>query len=112
MSSYRIEQINDLIKQELAKTIHQELELPFDVLISITEVNITKDFKKAKIGISIFPFSKRQEIFNFILKKIKHLQYLVHQNITLKHSPIFWFYLDESAQKTDEILKILDEIKK
>ena len=88
--SYRLEQINDLIKQEMAKAIQQELEMPAGVLVSVAEVKTNKDLKRAKIGISVFPFARRQEIFSFILKRIKHLQYLVHQKITFKYSPIFW----------------------
>ena len=109
--SYRLEQINDLIKQELAKVIQQELEMPADVLVSVTEVKTNKDLKRAKIGVSVFPFARRQEIFSFILKRIKRLQYFVHQKITFKYSPVFWLYLDETEQKADEVLKTLDEIK-
>lgn len=109
--SYRLEQINDLIKQELAQAIQQELEMPADVLVSVAEVKTNKDLKRAKIGISVFPFARRQEIFSFLLKRIKRLQFLVHQNLTLKYSPVFWLYLDETAQKADEVLKALDEIR-
>lgn len=108
---HRLNQINEFIKHKFGEIINQEMELPAGVLISITNVKISKDLRYAKAGLSIYPTDKTDAVFGAICRKIAHLKFLLHQQITFKYAPEIKVYIDKNAQKGFEMEQLLDKLK-
>ena len=53
--SHRINQVNELIKQELNDLLVSELEFTKGCLVTITAVETSKDLRHAKIWVSVLP---------------------------------------------------------
>ena len=81
-------------------------------MVTITKVDTSKDLRYSKIGLSIFPTEKTDEIFALIRKNLKQLKFALHQHITFKYAPDIKVYIDTTAQEAAEMDVVLDKIKK
>ncbi len=107
----RIERICKVIKEDFGKIFMEELDLPRDILLTVTKAEISKDLSVCKIWISIFPFAKKDEVFGMITKDKKDLRRIFGKMINLRITPEVIFYLDEGEEKGDKIDRLLAEIK-
>ncbi|MDP2684641.1 MAG: 30S ribosome-binding factor RbfA [bacterium] len=110
MPSHRIQQINELIRNELNKVILKEAGLPPGYLATITKVKTSRDLSQSIITISILPTAKQGTILNLLNDQAKHLQYELGKNIILRKTPKLSFVIDEGQQKTTHIDELIDKI--
>ncbi|MFH1392145.1 MAG: ribosome-binding factor A [bacterium] len=108
---HRLNQINEFIKHKFGEIINQEMELAPGVLVSITNVKTSKDLRYAKAGLSIYPTDKTDTVFSAICRKLSHLKFLLHQQITFKYAPEIKVYIDKNAQRAFETEQLLDKLK-
>lgn len=110
--SRRIERINELIKKELGKIFMEELDLPRDLLLTVTSVETSADLSLSKIWLSVFPFKKKDEIFKIINRGKKEIRdILFGEKINLRIAPRVLFLVDEGEEKRDKINRIFNKIK-
>jgi len=107
--SYRIAKLNSLIKKELANAILTEVELPPDLLATITEVKTSRDLSQARIWISVLPEDKRNSIVKTLQKNKIKLQSLLNSRLHLRKIPKLHFSIDTSQEKVEKINKLLDQ---
>lgn len=113
MSLKRLGRISEEIKRIVSNAIMTELKDPrISSMTSITEVEVTRDLRYAKIYISVLgnQFDKEETLKGlesgkgFIRKEIG-------KNLNLRYTPEPQFYLDKSIEHGFKISKILSEIK-
>ena len=109
--SYRILQVNELIRQELGRLLLTEIEFPKNCLATITQVETSKDLKHAKIWLSVIPITYTKKVLEKLNKNIGHLQFLLNKKLTMKPLPRLSFMIDETEKKASEIERLLDRIK-
>lgn len=109
--SYRIEQINELIRDYLAKIITKEISFKKGIFVSISKVKTTKDLSVAKIFISVFPFKESDYAIKTLEKEIFKIQKKLNRNMQTKILPKISFILDESQEKISGIEEIFEKIK-
>lgn len=89
--------------------------------VTITRVDVTRDFKQAKVYISIFvPDDKSKKEADDMIDRIlfafedsaHELSSQVNKQLRLKHVPKFEFVLDTGLEKMGRMTTILDDIKK
>ncbi|MEK7193787.1 MAG: 30S ribosome-binding factor RbfA [Patescibacteria group bacterium] len=102
---HRVERVNNLIQEELSKIIVKELEFP--ALVTITEVETSKDLSQALVKFSVLPSEKSEEVLKILNKNLRHLQYLLMKKINIKPMPRISFEIDWGLEKAAEIEKIL-----
>lgn len=111
MKSFRKERLESLIKEELSLIMFQKLKDPAFGFATITEVKLSKDFKIAKIYVSVYEKDKREEAMG----KFEELNSLIRmelaQRIRFRFVPKLVFYLDESADYAEKIDILLKKIK-
>lgn len=105
----RMARVDELIKQQLGEVILRELDLPLGCLVTITKVKTSKDLHHARVFVSILPKTNEREIFGMLVQQIRHLQHLLHQNITLHHSPKLQLAIDEGEKKAARIDELLEK---
>ena len=71
MPSNRLEKINELIRVEIGKIIHGEIDLEMGTLVTIVRVATSPTLEHATIWISVFPKSGEKEVLAKINKKIQ-----------------------------------------
>lgn len=109
--SHRIEQINELIRHELATLMLAEVEFPKGCLVTILRVEVSKDLRHAKVFVSVMPSYLIPKALEKLRREVGHLQYLLNQRLSLKPLPRIRFLIDATEKKAADIEALLDRIK-
>jgi ribosome-binding factor A len=100
LANYRGGRINEEIRRELSNIIQNELKDPrLTAMISVTQVEVTKDLRYAKVYVSIFGKDEEQahglaalkSSAGFMRKEIGH-------RVNLRHTPELIIELDKSIE--------------
>lgn len=108
--SRRIDKVNELIKQEVSKTIEKEVSSEVGFL-TVTSVDVTPDLRLADIWISIYnkKIEKPEEVFE---KLTPVIQKILNKRLHLKYVPKITLKIDRSSAYAFEIENTLDKLKK
>ncbi|MFA5031003.1 MAG: 30S ribosome-binding factor RbfA [Patescibacteria group bacterium] len=107
----RMSQVNDTIRQLLAKHIRDLLELEPSQIITVTRVHTSKDLGHAKIFVTIFPDPQAEELFLRLKKHTKALRYALSQDTLLFRMPELSFEIDTTEKQAQHIEALLDSLK-
>ncbi|OIP78076.1 MAG: ribosome-binding factor A [Candidatus Portnoybacteria bacterium CG_4_8_14_3_um_filter_44_10] len=104
---YRIEKVNSLLTEEVAKILLKELEFPRGVLVSVTHAEATPDMREAKIFISVLPFEKHPRILEILGKNIYWIQQILNKRLVMRPMPKIIFKIDSSIEEMDNLNRLL-----
>lgn len=113
MAFDRIDRVSEEVKRELASIIRDLKDPRLPQMISVVNVNVTKDFKFAKAYISIMGTDEEKaagiealkSAAGFIRREIGH-------RIKLRFTPQFSFVLDTTIEYGAHISKVLADIER
>jgi len=105
----RIKRVNQLIKEKIANIILRELSFK-DFLVTIQNVETSKDLRSARIKISVVPIEKSEQGLKILEKNIFNLQKELNKSIEIKFVPKIKFEIDKGEENADRIEKILSKI--
>ncbi|NMB33051.1 MAG: 30S ribosome-binding factor RbfA [Clostridium sp.] len=107
----RLARISGEIKKEISNIIQNDLKDPrLSQLISVTDVNVTKDLRYAKVRISVMGSEEDKNnsieglksAAGFIRREIGH-------RVQLRHTPEIQFELDNSIERGAYITKLIND---
>lgn len=101
--SYRIQRLNELIKQVLGKIIFENEEFGSGVLATIMAVNVSPDGQHANVLVSVFPTNKGKPVFEKLNSDIFHLQQLLNKELQMRPVPKIRFVLDQTEAQAQEL---------
>ncbi len=113
MSSYRVERVNQIIKDELSNFINYQMNDPRikDAVITITNVNTTPDMKYTKVFVSIYgEEEKKKEILAVLDKARGIMRKTLSAVLTTRFTPQITFALDTSLDYAMHIEKVLSTL--
>lgn len=90
--------VSDFLKRQTNKTS----------LITITKIDLSPDFKRAVIYITVLPEEKERAGLSFITRHLHGLREYVKKNLKTRIIPMFSVEVDEgehNRQKIDELLR-------
>lgn len=110
----RGERIRKALIKELSDIIQHKIKDPrIQGIISVTDVDLSHDYKYAKVYISIFGSEEsKKEVMEAIEESCSFIRGEIGKRIRLRFTPDLRFYLDESAEKAQKINELLDKISK
>ncbi|WP_163192652.1 30S ribosome-binding factor RbfA [Clostridium thermarum] len=113
MASYRNDRINEEVRKELSDIIRNDIKDPrVNAMVSITNVNVTKDLRYAKVYVSIFGKDEEKESTLTALKNSSgFLRRELGNRINLRYTPQILIELDESIEHGMHIEQLLHKIK-
>jgi len=107
----RIDRVNHQLKREIGAIIQKELEDPRLEFVTITEADISRDLRHAKIYFSVLGNRQQADISRRGLEGASGIiRKYVGQNMKMRYTPELTFYYDESLQKSARIEETLKEI--
>jgi ribosome-binding factor A len=115
MSQIRQEKMARVVREAVSDIINNHLQDPrIEGFISITEVKIEPDLKKADVFLSIMGKTpaKQQLAFTAIQHATGHIQALIGDYVKSKFCPHLSFHIDDRLKKTMETLRLIDEVSK
>lgn len=106
----RISSINSLIQKKISEILVKEIFVK-DTLITVQDVDVSKDLKYAKIKISVIPFNQSKKVLDVLKKQLPNLQKILNQKITIKFVPKIRFVVDKIEEKVGRVEEILRSLK-
>ncbi len=106
----RPEQVNELLRKELAMIIARRVELP-GVLATVTRVDCSRDLRQAKAWISILPSGKMGSTIKKLRENSSFARSLLKKAVALREVPRLQFVIDDTEKNAAEIEEKIKETK-
>lgn len=107
--SKRLDQINDLIRDNISQIILKELSLKPGVFTSVIKVDTTSDMRYTRIFLSVFPITEQHYVMVTLKKELYRIQGFLNQQLQTKINPRIEFMLDEHQEQVSKIDKLIDQ---
>lgn len=109
----RLHRLADLMQAEIAAILQREVSDPRIGLVSVTRVELSPDMMVAKVHVSpvIGDDESRKACKAGLRSAAGRIRYLLGSRLELRHVPELLFRLDDSIEKGDRVLSLLDTIR-
>ena len=106
----RIDRVNELLRSEISHLIARQIKDPRVAgVISVTEVIASSDLRTARVYVSVMgPDADRQAALEGIRSAASFLRRELRDRVNLRHTPHMTFYLDDSIEEGDRVLRLMD----
>jgi len=109
--SKRSQRVGQLLQQELANMLVNEVRDPRIGFATITEVRVTPDLRSARVFVSIYGSEQeRQQSLDGIAAASGFLQREVGRRLRLKYTPELSFSHDDSLDRADRLEQLIGAI--
>lgn len=108
----RQQKVGAALKREISNIVHNELKDKRLGFVTIMSVELSDDFKFAKVYFSVLAGEKEQKATQKVLKHATpFIRFILGQRVQLRYNPEILFKLDRSVEYSIKIQKEIDEIK-
>ncbi len=101
-----------MIRNEISQLVKREIDLPRDVLITITRVETSANLIQAKVFISVLPEDRTESIFRLLNSRIYELQQKFNKRVKMRPVPRLIFIKEESTKEAGRVEQLLEEVKR
>ena len=110
--AHRIERVNSLIRQEISQLLQRQVKDPrLGNFIAVTEVATSPDLKYAKVFVSrIGSEEEKQETLRALASASGFFRRELARCLKLRSVPVLSFQWDDSIERGDHLLQLIDEI--
>jgi ribosome-binding factor A len=113
MSNFRMARVNAQVKKELGELVRKKLSVENHGLITITDVEVSKDLRTAKVYFSVVGVRDQERDALGALENIRpDLQAELSKLVKIKYTPQLSFKPDHSTERGIRVIGILDELEK
>lgn len=110
MSKYRIERINETIKEVLSEIVLNDIKDPRLGLVTIVHVKVARDLATARIHFSVMGDQEQRDISMKILKGASgFMRHAIANAIDVQHAPELRWVYDDSLDRAFRIAEVLRE---
>jgi ribosome-binding factor A len=110
--SKRIERVSQLIKKELSILIKREIEIPDNILLTVTRVDVSNDLRDANVHISVYPEERFIQTMDNLQSKIGLLQSELNKILKMRPLPRLNFLKEKETAEAGRIEELLEQLKK
>ena len=112
MKSYqRADRVKQLLQQEVSRILQFDMKDPRVKLLSVTAVTLTSDLREAKIFVSsLDPGVEPQACLAVLRRAVGYIRGELGRRMTLRFVPALTFQFDDSLDRQERILSLIDEI--
>ena len=111
-STKRIERLNDQIRMEIAEILMTRVKDPRIGFVTVTSVNTAPDLRQAKVFVTVMAdASASEKSFDGLKKAAAFIRSELGRRLHIRYIPELSFELDHSAQESERVLRLLDEIR-
>lgn len=110
--AHRAQKLASILRGEIARLLISEVSDPRLKNIVITEVELTKDLRQAKVFYEGGLSSDGKEITRGLSKAVAFFRRRIGSNLDLKYVPELTFESDQHGSNLNRILSVLEEVQK
>ena len=108
---HRKDRLEELIKRIVSEIIFRELKDPRIGFVTITGVELNKDYTEARIGVSILGSSTDvRKSMEGIRSSSGFVQKLMGKELKIRNLPRVYFYLDKSVEEGVEMVNKINNL--
>ena len=113
MPSHRLQRVRELLKREIGEAIRRELPVDQAGVVTVNDVTLSGDLRLATVFVGILGSAEQQRTgFTMLHKSRGRIQALMAHSVILKYTPHLRFVVDESVNRGNRVLEILDELER
>ena len=110
---HRQQRVAELLKREIGELLRRTFAIDEVGLLSVNEVRVAGDFKSAVVFVGVVGGTEqKKKAATRLESETKRLQTMVGQSVQLRHTPHLKFVIDDSIERGNRVLEILDQIEK
>lgn len=108
----RTERVGQLIQTGIAKHIQEFLRDKVQTLVTVTAVEVSKDFSVARVFISTFPDDavSLNEVLHQLEPQTKEFRHVLAHELALRRMPKLRFVFDDSIKTGSHLSSLLQKI--
>ena len=110
-SERRIEQLNTLLREELAKILDRDIEFPAGTLVTVTRVDISRRVLDATVFVSILG-SAVKETWELLNRQIYFIQKTLNRAMQIRPVPKIRFEIDREELLREGVERSLSDLGK
>jgi ribosome-binding factor A len=111
MPTQRQLRVNNLLRDEIASIIQRDLEDPDIGFVTITGVQVSADLRAAKVFVSVLgDATAKRDSMHALSRGRFFIRGLLQDRLDLRRTPQLIFQLDETAEKAEQLSRVLREI--
>ena len=110
-SERRIEKLQMLLREEIARILDREYEFPSGTLVTVTRIDISPDKRYAAVFISLLGVDPLGALA-LIKKSVYHIQQMLNRTLRMRPVPQIHFELDKAELQRESIEKSLAQLKR
>jgi len=108
---YRKDRLEELIKRIVSEIIMRELKDPRIGFVTVTGVELNRDYSEARIGVSILGSSSDvRKSMEGIRSSSGYVQKLMGKELKIRNLPRIYFYLDKSVEEGVEMVNKINNL--
>jgi len=109
--AYRKEKISHLIRDEVGKIIHENLDMDNDAIVTVMRAIVSDDLNHVRIFISVFPSQFGEKVLDAINKNIYFLQQILNKKLKIHPVPKMFFVIDTTEERAAKVEKVIEKVK-
>ena len=108
---YRKEKLDIMIQKELSRVLPKELDLPSDIVVTVTRVDVSSNGFFAKVYVSVFPSERHEQILKILEKKVYFIQQGLNKKFKIRPVPRIEFVKEKKTEEASKVELLLKQIK-
>ena len=110
--TYRVARLNSLLREEISDLVQRQVKDPrLGSFVSITAVEISKDMRYAKVFVSRYGTDvEKKDTIIALGSACGFIRHELSERLKTRRIPELSFRLDNTMEKADKVLRIIDEI--
>ena len=109
--SFRMKQIDELILRTLSSSIIKVMDIPDDLIFTITKVITEPDLSIVRIYYITNPEEKHAVFANILKKHMKEIREILGEEVIMRKTPKMVFIFDKNEAEALHMDKLLDSLK-
>lgn len=105
----RIEQVNTLIREEVARIVDRDIELPPHTFVTFTNVITSSDLHYADVFFTVLPRQREADAMAVLELKVGDIQHSLNRKLRMRPVPRIKFRVDVVQKRADRIEHLLAE---
>ena len=109
----RLDRVNSLLKRVIGEAMFRVMQHDDvnPVMITVTNVSCASNLRDATVSVSVFGDpSVKERAMQHLIHHARDFQKIVNREVRMKFTPVLHFKLDNSIEKGDHVLAVLDAL--